>query len=759
LLVDDRKLCLDPGKALRVVYEVAQALSAGLERGLAHGDVRAGKVFYDGQSGVLADPGLGRASCLATGFGQYGMHFGHPAYLATEVLQEEETEATPEADVYALGVLFYELLCGKLPFPFQGDVVATLEQHFDAPLPPPPEGVRFSAGIAGLILRMTAKSPDERYPDARMVVQAIECLLSGKPLPVPPQALEDDEASGGPGVEVEEFTLDEEVTADAWEARQAQKLGARAQTWDKGRIGRAAKAGPGPIRTDAETSSLLGAIQAATQDATAGLEKGASGRRPAIRRDAEALPPRESGNRAGFVLAAVGLVLLGVVSVGLVVTYGGAAPEPVEVARVPETSAMPPELQSRSEALQALSKRLEGELATYRKQVEELIASGRYQEALGAHERLAPEVAETGEGRAAIDAMQAAVHAGFTLRVEAERAQIEREMAHGEFDAALRRVDAMRPWTIDEAPLRRDMLAYSARILQLSLVISLITAVLVFFSLRWLLVRPMARLTRAMTLFREKPEEAGRVIRPSGRRDEVGVAETELAAMQTALRSALHQRARLAALGEAVAKINHDLRNILATAQLLSDRLRQSEDPEVRHVTPTLFVAIDRAVGLASRVVEFARTGAPSLRRSSIALAELVADAGTALPNCRGIGSWINRVPAGLTVMGDREELLRVLNNLARNAFDSGARRVEVGARARDGWTSLTVTDDGPGIPEDVRQSLFQPFATSSKAGSSGLGLAIAREVMHAHGGEIQLVQTGPRGTTFRLDLPSRDLR
>jgi signal transduction histidine kinase len=303
------------------------------------------------------------------------------------------------------------------------------------------------------------------------------------------------------------------------------------------------------------------------------------------------------------------------------------------------------------------------------------------------------------------------------------------------------------------------MLAYSARILQLSLVISLITAVLVFFSLRWLLVRPMARLTRAMTLFREKPEEAGRVIRPSGRRDEVGVAETELAAMQTALRSALHQRARLAALGEAVAKINHDLRNILATAQLLSDRLSQSDDPEVRHVTPTLFVAIDRAVGLASRVVEFARTGAPSLRRSSIALAELVADAGTALPNGRGIGSWINRVPAGLTVMGDREELLRVLNNLARNAFDSGARRVEVGARARDGWTSLTVTDDGPGIPEDVRQSLFQPFATSSKAGSSGLGLAIAREVMHAHGGEIQLVQTGPRGTTFRLDLPSRDLR
>ncbi len=313
--------------------------------------------------------------------------------------------------------------------------------------------------------------------------------------------------------------------------------------------------------------------------------------------------------------------------------------------------------------------------------------------------------------------------------------------------------------TMDEAPLRQDMIGYSARILQLSLVISLITAMLVFFSLRWLLVRPMSRLTRAMTLFRDKPEDAARVIRPSGRRDEVGVAETELAAMQTALRAALHQRARLAALGEAVTKINHDLRNILATAQLLSDRLSQSDDPEVRRVTPTLFVAIDRAVGLASRVVEFARTGAPSLRRRPLALAELVADAGVALGTGCGGGAWVNLVPVGLTVMGDREELLRVLVNLGRNAFDGGAARIEVSAAAREGWTSLTVSDDGPGIPWTARETLFQPFAASSKASGSGLGLAIAREVMHAHGGEIQLLTTGPRGTAFRLDLPTRDLR
>src|SRR3546814_8221299 len=109
---------------------------------------------------------------------------------------------------------------------------------------------------------------------------------------------------------------------------------------------------------------------------------------------------------------------------------------------------------------------------------------------------------------------------------------------------------------------------------------SVITAALVYRSLRWLLVRPMSRLTRAMVAFAEKPQDGGRIIRPSGRRDEVGSAERELASMQEGLRAALHHRARLAALGEAVTKINHDLRNILATAQLLSDRLAGSGDPE-----------------------------------------------------------------------------------------------------------------------------------------------------------------------------------
>ncbi len=174
---------LEPRHAMRVVYDVASALAAAHERGQACGDVSAAKVYWDGQRAQLADLGLARASCLASGFGQYGMTFGHPAYLAPEVLQERLTKPTPQVDVYALGILFYEILCGARPF--QGEGVDLLGKHLEAPLPPPPPSVSFNTAVAGLILRMTAKSPSQRLPDAKSVVLAITQLLEGKPISIP----------------------------------------------------------------------------------------------------------------------------------------------------------------------------------------------------------------------------------------------------------------------------------------------------------------------------------------------------------------------------------------------------------------------------------------------------------------------------------------------------------------------------------------------------------------------------------------------
>jgi len=310
---------------------------------------------------------------------------------------------------------------------------------------------------------------------------------------------------------------------------------------------------------------------------------------------------------------------------------------------------------------------------------------------------------------------------------------------------------------IDEGELSKAMFEFSTRILQLSIFISLITAGLVYVTLQWIFVRPMRAITASMVSFREDPEDARRLIRPSRRTDEIGVAERELAEMQTGLRSALQQRARLAALGTAVAKINHDLRNILATAQLVSDHLGTSEDPKVKRVAPTLLGAIDRAIKLCSQTLSFAHESAPPPRLAPFALRELVGEVRSALVELPGREARLDdaSVPEDFCLDADRDQIFRVLSNLARNAFEAGARAVVVRAWAETERQWVEVADDGPGLPVKVRQHLFQPFAGSGRSGGTGLGLAIARDLLRGHGGDIMLAGTGDRGTTFRLFLPT----
>jgi signal transduction histidine kinase len=309
---------------------------------------------------------------------------------------------------------------------------------------------------------------------------------------------------------------------------------------------------------------------------------------------------------------------------------------------------------------------------------------------------------------------------------------------------------------INEKPLREQMWEFGGRIFFLSIVISLITAALVYLSLQWLLVAPMRRITSSMMAFRANPQDASRGIVPSNRSDEIGVAQRELARLQETVRQSLRQNARLAALGTAVSKINHDLRNILSTARLVSDSLADSHAPEVKRVTPRLLAAIDRAVALCSGTLDFTREGAPPLRPKRFLLAALVEDLADLLELKGGERPLLlDRVPPDLAVEADREQFHRVLMNLCRNATESGATRITIGAETRAGATvSLTVSDDGPGLPPKARSNLFQPFASSARPGGTGLGLAIAREVMRAHGGEIVLVDSTASGTVFRLTLP-----
>ncbi len=308
---------------------------------------------------------------------------------------------------------------------------------------------------------------------------------------------------------------------------------------------------------------------------------------------------------------------------------------------------------------------------------------------------------------------------------------------------------------INEAPLRAEMLDFSGRILALSILISVFTASLVYLSLHWLFVRPMRAITASMVAFRDNPEDGTRVMIPGRRRDEIGVAQRELADMQVGLRAALQQKARLAALGTAVTKISHDLRNILATAKLVSDRVGASNDPEVRRNAPTLLGAIDRAVHLCSQTLRFAQELTPPPQLSAFPLHVLVDEvAGEAGGLQNRPVACDNRVDPGFALSADREQLFRVLSNLVRNAYEAGADSVSVQA-ARDGGVAvIDVSDDGPGLPAEVRDNLFQPFALSGKGGGTGLGLSIARDLTRGHGGDIELERTGPEGTVFRLFLP-----
>ncbi len=315
--------------------------------------------------------------------------------------------------------------------------------------------------------------------------------------------------------------------------------------------------------------------------------------------------------------------------------------------------------------------------------------------------------------------------------------------------------------TMDEMGLYRALANYSNNVLVLSVLISLFTGILVYLALHWMLVRPMRRVKDRIVAFRRKPEAVPKRSRESRRPDEIGLVERELGRMQDELRQNLNQKTHLAALGEAVAKINHDLRNILATAQLASDALQRVDHPGVQKVSRRLMTAVSRAVALCESTIRHGKAEDILPEKAWVPLKALVEDVGQSL------GLMDNeefafeiKVDDGFKVYADTEQLHRVLLNLCRNAFEvqGNTGRIEVSAMEDAAHTvHIRIKDHGPGIPEHVRPSLFKAFS-SARAGGTGLGLATARDIVLAHGGQIGLEETGADGTTFMVCLPGEEV-
>ncbi|WP_439103946.1 sensor histidine kinase [Celeribacter marinus] len=315
--------------------------------------------------------------------------------------------------------------------------------------------------------------------------------------------------------------------------------------------------------------------------------------------------------------------------------------------------------------------------------------------------------------------------------------------------------------TLPTEPMRNAMVEYGLRILMLSAVISLFTALLLFLAVRALIVHPIKRVVGAMTHYAQAPEDARRIISPSAKVYELREAETALCSMQTDLTTSLRQKERLAQLGSAVAKISHDLRNILTTAQLFSDRLEISQDPAVIRSAPKLMNSIQRAVNLCESTLAFGKAEEPSPTMSGVRVAELVGDVieGERLSSGDADISFAEDVPATMVMRADAEQMHRVLSNLVRNARQALSTKRdggEIGVAAREDeseWV-LTVSDTGPGLPPKAREHLFQPFQGGARKGGFGLGLAIAAELVRGHGGKLLLERSDETGTVFGIHLP-----
>ncbi|MEM9344028.1 MAG: HAMP domain-containing sensor histidine kinase [Pseudomonadota bacterium] len=315
--------------------------------------------------------------------------------------------------------------------------------------------------------------------------------------------------------------------------------------------------------------------------------------------------------------------------------------------------------------------------------------------------------------------------------------------------------------TLPTGPLREALIDYGIRILILSAIISILTASLLFFVVRRVLVKPIKGVVGAMKSYAEAPEDSRRIIQPSADVLELNEAELALQSLQTDLTAALRQKERLAQLGGAVAKISHDLRNILTVAQLFGDRIETSEDPAVRRMAPKLLGSISRAVNLCESTLAFGRAEEPPPVLDRIQLAKIADDVieGERLAASGDLVTLEDEVPVDMVVRADPEQLFRVLSNLTRNARQAieatgQPGRIVLDAEETDVEWVISVRDTGPGLPPKAQDNLFRAFQGGARKGGTGLGLAIAAELIRGHGGHLDMVHTSEEGTKFAIVLP-----
>jgi len=318
---------------------------------------------------------------------------------------------------------------------------------------------------------------------------------------------------------------------------------------------------------------------------------------------------------------------------------------------------------------------------------------------------------------------------------------------------------------IPKSKLQWAMRDYFKRIVYLSLAIAVITGLLIYLAMLFMIIRPIERLAKGLSEFRENPEIRRRNLQPSARKDEIGQLQREFHDMKQGVRASFKQRERLATLGMAVAKINHDLRNVLTSASLVSERLASDQDDRISKMGNRLMRSIDRGINLTSEVLNFSLSGQDEPTFEVIRISLLVGEAagdtlGSFGTGVRRIG-FTNKIPSELVVTGDKDHSYRIFHNLFRNAAqamakikeDEAERNLSVEAVPEGESIKILVKDTGPGLPEKAKANLFKAFASASGRGSTGLGLTISKDLAKEQGGDLVLESTGENGTIFVVSL------
>lgn len=320
--------------------------------------------------------------------------------------------------------------------------------------------------------------------------------------------------------------------------------------------------------------------------------------------------------------------------------------------------------------------------------------------------------------------------------------------------------------TLDTANLQTELWEYGKRILLLSLLISGFTALLLYLSIQALVVAPMQRVIRSMSAYAEAPQDANRIIVPRSTIREIREAEEALHQMQNDLTGLLRQKNRLVQLGGSVARISHDLRNMLTTASMLADRMEMSKDPSVKRAVPKLVGSLSRAINLCESTLAFgkAEEAPPKLARLRLAavVEDVVESEKLAIADSADI-SFLTDLPPDLNVYADGEQIFRVLSNLVRNARQAIEATKQPGVieilakrsiQDEKPGVAIRIGDSGPGLPPKAREHLFEAFQGGARKGGVGLGLAIAAELVRGHGGVLELIRSDAEGTEFRIWLP-----